>query len=136
MKERFEALAEAYGGDISRWPDELREEASLLATQDPDFARAVLAREARLDAALHELPRAAASADLFERIVATAPPLRRRGGWRLWLGPAGLGAALAGVAAAGVLLGMQISGGAAATGETASAQSVAALDVSTVSEES
>jgi hypothetical protein len=135
MKERFQELAEAYGGDISRWPPELREEASLWAAQEIEFARGVLAREARLDAALHELPRVAASADLFERIVGSAPPLKRRPRWRQWLAPAGLGAALAGVAAAGVLLGVQLSGRAAVTND-ASGQSVAALDVSTVSEES
>lgn len=132
-KERFQELAEAYGGEIARWPAELREEAALLAAAEPAFARAVLAREAQLDAALDELPRAAASAELFERIVAGAPALRRaRPAWRLWLAPAGLGAALAGIAAAGVLLGVEVR--AYGVSSDSSAQSVADLDVSAVSE--
>lgn len=130
-KERFQALAEAYGAEIAGWPAEVREEAALLATADPAFAQAVLARESMLDAALDALPRAIASADLYARIVASAPAPRRR--WRLWLAPAGLGAALAGVAAAGLLVGVQLGEGASVSPE-ASAQAVADLDVSTVPE--
>jgi hypothetical protein len=130
-KTRFKALAEAYGAEIAGWPAEVREEAALLAAADPAFAQAVLARESKLDAALDALPRATASSALYERIVASAPALRRR--WRLWLAPAGLGAALAGVAAAGLLLGVQLGQGASISPE-ASAQAVADLDVSTVPE--
>lgn len=130
-KTRFKALAEAYGAEIAGWPAEVREEAALLAAADPAFARAVLARESMLDAALDALPRATASSTLHERIVASAPAPRRR--WRLWLAPAGLGAALAGVAAAGLLLGVQLGQGSSISPE-ASAQAVADLDVSTVPE--
>jgi hypothetical protein len=71
--------------------------------------------------------------------VTTAPALRRRRRWSLWVAPAGLGAGLAAVAAAGAILGVQVGAhvgsetGAAATAE--SAQAVADLDVSAVSEE-
>ena len=130
-KERFQALAEAYGAAIAGWPAELREEAALFAAADPAFAQAVLTRESQLDAALDALPRATASAALYERILATAPSPRRR--WRLWLAPAGLGAALAGVAAAGLLVGVQL-GESSAVSPEASAQAVADLDVSTVPE--
>jgi hypothetical protein len=132
-KQRFEELAQAFGGDITRWPARLRDEASLLAAGEPEFARAVLSREDRLDAALDELPRVVAPAALFEAIVTTAPPLRRRWGWRVCVAPAGLGAGLAAVAAAGVVMGAQVDWSAGANTE-ASAQSVADLDVSYVSE--
>lgn len=133
-KEEFQQLAQAYGGEVARWPAALREEAALFAASEAGFAQAVLACEARLDAALDELPRAPASAELFGRIVASAPPLRRRPRWRWWLAPAGLGAALASVAAAGVIIGAQVGEHTAVSAET-SAQAVADLDVSSVAEE-
>lgn len=135
-KEQFRELAEAYGGELARWPTALRDEAALLAASEPEFVQAVLVREARLDAALDELPRAPASGEVFERIVAGAPPLRQRQSrrrWRWWLAPAGLGAVLAGVAAAGVVLGVQVSERSTVSPEQ-SAQAVADLDVSAVSE--
>jgi hypothetical protein len=134
-RERFEELARAYGGEIARWPAELRDEASLLAAAEPAFARAVLSEEARLDAALDDLPRAPASAGLFEAIVAAAPTSRgrrRSGLWGWWIAP--LGAVLAATAAAGVIVGVQIGVENARSAE-ASAQSVADLDVSAVSAE-
>lgn len=130
-KERFQALAEAYGAEIAGWPAEYRDDAALLAAADSAFAQAVLAREAQLDAALDALPRVPASAALVERILASAPAPRRR--WRLWLAPAGLGAALAGVAAAGLLVGVQLGASSSVNAEV-SAQAVADLDVSTVQE--
>jgi hypothetical protein len=132
-REQFQALAEAYGGEIARWPAAVRDEAAVFATAEPGEARAVLAREAELDAALDLLPRATASAGLYERIVADAPAPRRGARWRLWLTPAGLGAALAGVAAAGLVLGVQL-GDRTSINSDASAQAVADLDVSTVAE--
>lgn len=130
-KERFQALAEAYGAEIANWPVADREEAALLAAADPAFAQAVLTRESLLDAALDALPRLPVSAALYERVLASAPVPRRR--WRLWLAPAGLGAALAGAAAAGLLVGVQLVQTSAVSPE-ASAQAVADLDVSTVPE--
>lgn len=132
-KEQFQALAEAYGGEISRWPAAMRDEAALFAAAEPTLTQAVLAREAELDAALDQLPRATASAALHERILADAPGRPRRVRWRLWLTPAGLGAALAGAAAAGLVLGVQLSDR-SAIDYNASAQAVADLDVSTVAE--
>jgi hypothetical protein len=133
-KEEFQALAEAFGGEIARWPAAQRDEAALLSASERTFAGAVLARESGLDAVLDELPRPTASAALFEQIVASAPPSRSKPHWRFWLAPAGLGAALAGVAAAGVLLGVQVSERSAVNADTAG-PSVADLDVSAVQEE-
>jgi hypothetical protein len=132
-KQRFEDLAGAYGGDIARWPAAVRDEAALLATAEPEFARAVLTAEGALDAALDEAPRAPASSALFEQIVAAAPPLRRRKSWRMWIAPAGLSAGLAAATAAGLLAGAQLSWTSRAGVETSS-QAVADLDVSSISE--
>ena len=132
-KAQFQALAEAYGGEIARWPAAVREEAALLAAAHPAFARAVLSLEIRLDEALDALPRATASRALFEQIVASAPAPRRRS-WLVWLVPAGVGTALASATAAGLMLGVQLSQ-ASATSAEASAQAVADLDVFSVSED-
>ncbi len=48
---RFAALADSYGGDISRWPEIFRDEARALAAASAQ-ARARLAEAARLDTAL------------------------------------------------------------------------------------
>jgi hypothetical protein len=133
-KDQFQELAEAYGGDIARWPERVRDEAALLAAAEPGFAQATLAREADLDAALDALPRTQASTAVYDRILADAPVPRRRRAWRFWLAPAGVGAALAGVAAAGLMLGVQL-GERSTVSADASAQAVADLDVSAVAEE-
>lgn len=134
-KDEFQALAETYGGEVARWPTGLREDAALLATAEPAFAQAALAREASLDAALDALPRTRASTALYDRILADAPVVRRRGRfWRLWLAPAGVGAALASIAAAGMIIGVQL-GEQSTVSADASAQSVADLDVSAIAEE-
>jgi hypothetical protein len=137
-KERFEELAAAYGADLTRWPAEVREEAALLAAAEPGFAQNVLGREEALDAALDALPLRPASSALFERVVESAPPLRRRRlRWRGWLAPAGLGAGLAAATAAGVLLGAQLSQHAssnvAQTADATTARAIAEVDVSGLS---
>lgn len=106
-RDRFEELAEAYGGDVSRWPVEAREAAALLMAAEPGFTGEVLARADRLDAALDSWRPAPASAALVERIVAAAPRARPR--WPTWLSPTALGAGLAAACAAGVIAGVQIS---------------------------
>jgi hypothetical protein len=105
--ERFEALAEAYGGDVSRWPAEVLDGAALLMTGEPAYTRAVLERAGRLDAALDAWRPKPASAGLTERILAAAPAAVRRR-WPKWLSPAALGAGLAAACAAGVLAGVQV----------------------------
>jgi hypothetical protein len=141
-KEEFQELAAAYGGEMARWPAARRDEAALLLAQAPEFARSVLAREAGLDAVLDELPRAPPAPALFERIVAGAPPQRRRRRWRFWLAPAGLGAALAGVAAAGVMLGVQVGqrtsgalGASLASADAGAARAIADFDLTGLAED-
>jgi hypothetical protein len=105
---RFEELADAYGGDVSRWPAEARDAAAVLMAEEPAVTGEALARAEALDAALDSWRPAPASAGLAERITAGAPR-SRRGRWPLWLSPAALGAGLAAACAAGVIVGMGVS---------------------------
>src|SRR5687768_2109928 len=99
--ERFEILAEAYGGDVARWPDAEREAAAELMAAQPAWARDVLAGAGDLDAALMAYAAPRGSAGLAERIGAGAPKARAR--WVGWLLPAGMGVGLATACAAGVI---------------------------------
>lgn len=105
--ERFEALAEAYGGDVARWPLTDREAAAEWMAIEPRRAGAILGRAGDLDAALAAFAPPHASADLADRIVARAPRPRPR--WVGWLWPAGMGAGLAAACVAGVLAGAQLA---------------------------
>jgi len=105
--ERFEILAEAYGGDVARWPDAEREAAAELMAARPAWPREVLTGAGELDAALAAYAPLRGSPGLAERIVAGAP--KRRARWVGWLLPAGMGAGLAAACAAGVLAGAQLS---------------------------
>lgn len=108
-RERFETLAEAYGGDVARWPAETRDTAMVLMTADPDYAREVLARAAALDGLMAAYGVERPSGALAGRIVAQAEAVRRRPFWAGWLAPAGLGVGLAAACAAGVVLGVQLT---------------------------
>ena len=105
--ERFETLAEAYGGDVARWPDAERAGAAALMTAEPAWAQRVLAEAGALDALLDAAPAIVASSGLSARVLAGAPRPRRA--WRGWLLPAGMGAGLAAACAAGVVAGAQLS---------------------------
>jgi len=104
--ERFETLAEAWGGDVARWPHAEREAAAALMAERPAWAERVLAGAGALDAALSELAASRGTAGLADRIAARAPKARPR--WQGWLVPAGMGAGLAAACAAGVVMGVQI----------------------------
>jgi hypothetical protein len=124
--ERFEALAEAYGGDVSRWPLEARDGAALLMAAEPGFTGAALARAERLDTALDAWRPAPASAGLMQRILAAAPAAVRRR-WPVWLSPAALGAGLAAACAAGVVLGVQVSAHSSEAQEVAVTNTLSAI---------
>jgi len=106
---RFQALAEAYGGDITRWPAEEREAATLTLALFPDLADGLLADESRLDAALDSWRPSVVSHRLQQAILEAAPAPRRTYGFVGWLRGAGLGAGLAAACAAGVVMGAQMS---------------------------
>jgi hypothetical protein len=107
---RFRALAEAYGGDLERWPEQERAWARELAVRSAD-ARAALAGEQGLDALLAAadtpaLPRAlAARLEQLPPKTAVVRPLRLPR--RAFCAPA-LGWAAA--AAIGLWLGAQSAG--------------------------
>lgn len=132
-RQRFQELAEAYGGEVARWPLAEREAAALLMAEDPDFTRQTLAEADSLDALLDAWRPAPASSRLMEAILAVAPAPRPQPRWRGWLMPAGLGAGLAAACAAGVLFGVQLEQRAA--GGDASVSAVADLDLSGLSED-
>lgn len=107
--ERFETLADAYGGDLRRWPEAEREAARALLDSDPRAT--VLLREADgLDALLDAAPRPAPSHVLREAVIAGAAGVglraRRRGpGPLAWLSGAGWAAA----ACAGAVFGINLT---------------------------
>ena len=128
-RERFESLAEAYGGDVSRWPPEAREAAALLMTAEPEFTRGALARAGVLDAALDAWRPAHGGPALLDRILAAAPQARARR-WTAWLSPAALGAGLAAACVAGVLVGAQLSQHASTAQEMAVTNTLTAVSAS------
>lgn len=70
--ERFKTLADAWGGDVARWPAADQAEARLLAERS-EAARAALADAARLDMLLNAAASPALSPALADRVAALAP---------------------------------------------------------------
>ena len=105
--ERLQALAEAYGGDLRRWPADQRAFAESLVAADP-AARVLLDEAAALDALLDASPSVAPSADLTARVLRAAPGARAKSRPRraVWF----LGAGWAAAACAGVAFGMVLTG--------------------------
>jgi hypothetical protein len=102
--ERFEDLAEIYGGDIARWPEGEREAARALLASEAGRLTPVLAAAAQLDRLLDLAPAQRPDAALMGRLISAAP--QPAGGGRRWI--AGLSAALglSAAAFAGVLVGV------------------------------
>lgn len=102
--ERFAALAEAYGGDLRRWPESERAPAHE-HVQETMEAADVLTRAGNLDEALSAYEAPAPSLQLYHRIAAQRerPP---RTGLRLatWLSGLGAVGVLAGGVAAGAVV--------------------------------
>lgn len=106
--ERFEELADAFGGDTARWPAAERDAAAALMLRAPDLARGVLAEAEALDAVLDAWRPAHVPAALLEQVLAKAPR-RRAAGLAAWLWRGAIGASLAGACAAGLLMGVTLS---------------------------
>jgi hypothetical protein len=104
--ERFEDLAEIYGGDIARWPEGQREAARALLAAEAGRLSPVLAAAAQLDRLLDLAPAQRPDAALMGRLISAAP--QPAGGGRRWI--AGLTAAfgLTAAAFAGVLVGVTV----------------------------
>jgi hypothetical protein len=105
---RFDALLEAYGADMARWPEADRAEAEAFAAA-PE-AQASLHAARALDRLLDAYQAEAPSLALRQRILARAPQARAARGWRLtgavWLS----GASLAAACAAGLVVGISLGG--------------------------
>lgn len=105
--QRFEVLADAYGGDVARWPTDERESAAALMISEPAFAQTTLTRASALDDALDAWRPMAATHEFRAKAIAAAPAPRRR--LAAWFWGAGLGAGLAAACAAGLAVGVAIS---------------------------
>jgi len=110
--ERLTQLAQAYGADLRRWPDDARVDARALAAADP-AARRILDEAAALDAVLDASARAEARPALRDRVLASAieaglrPRARRAFGLDriAWT----LGAGWAAAACAGIVAGVGLT---------------------------
>lgn len=102
---RFAALAEAYGGEIGRWPPGERAVALAYVADHPE-APEILRREQRLDASLDAYRLAAPGAVLQQAIVGLAPAGQAAGRLWRWLTGAGIGLGLAAACASGAAAGM------------------------------
>jgi hypothetical protein len=109
--DRFATLADAFGGDIRRWPDAERAAAWNFLKVEPDLAEPLLRSARRIDAALDQAPSFVPSAALRDLVLASAPraAVRTAGGGHplRWLAPTGFAAACA----AGALFGLIASHG-------------------------
>lgn len=106
--DRFRTLAEAYGGDLARWPAADRAGAETFAAAHAEEAASILLAERDLDAWL-DTDAVAVPAGLSASVLAAAPRARAaRPVWR-WVAAASLGLALAGSAAAGVAAGLTLT---------------------------
>ncbi|MDP2260707.1 MAG: hypothetical protein Q8J89_13430 [Caulobacter sp.] len=116
--ERFQLLAEAWGGAIARWPAETQDAAYAFMAAAPERADAVLAEARATDALLDAAVSPAPSAALRDHVIARAPAARpeRARLWR-WMTGAGVGAALTAATAAGVMAGVNLSLARAPVGE-------------------
>ncbi len=109
---RFGDLAEAWGGDLRRWPETDRDAARAFADARPRDAERLLFEADALDALLDASPRPTVSMALRDRITAAASTGRKmRAAWPslrklMWLGGAGWAAA----ACAGVVFGTNLGG--------------------------
>lgn len=78
---RFEDLADAWGGNLLRWPDDVREEAEALLQSEPSAA-AYLSEAARLDLLLNATSSTAANEWLEHRIMKAFPMPAFEADWR------------------------------------------------------
>lgn len=110
---RFVELAEAFGGDLRRWPDAEAAAARAWVDASPLAAERALFEARQMDAVLFASPNPVVSAALRDRVIASAAKAGSRGpmAWPslrklLWLGGAGWAAA----ACAGVVFGTTLGG--------------------------
>jgi len=116
--ERFQLLAEAWGGAIARWPAGTQDDAYAFMAAAPDQADAILARARATDDLLDQAVSVTPSAALRDRVLAAAPaPRTGRSRLRRWVTGAGVGAGLAAATMAGLMAGVNLSMAQAPAGE-------------------
>lgn len=129
--DRLTVLAEAWGGDLRRWPVAEQAAAERLLAVDP-AARAVLDAATAFDSLLSTSPQPRVPAALRDRVIATAARagLKPRPARRFWLDRLVLasGAGWAAAACAGVVAGLSLT-----TYMTADVQTDAVLYQATLS---
>lgn len=107
--ERFERLADAWGGDLHRWPAVDRDAAQGFLAEAPR-AHAVLARAGALDELLdaHVVasPSAAWARDVLDALPRSAPRRSRVGRWHWGLSQWWFGAGVAGLGLVGAGIGV------------------------------
>jgi hypothetical protein len=110
---RFGELADAFGGDVRRWPESERHAARAWIDAHPLAAERALFDARQTDAALFASPNPVVSMALRDRVLASAATagLKARSAWPslrklLWIGGAGWAAA----ACAGVVFGANLGG--------------------------
>ena len=125
--ERFRALADAFGGIISRWPHEYQGPASRLAGHAE--ATAILADALALDQVMDKWRVPALSRELAARVAASAPVMTQSfvRQVRLWWSGIGIAAALAG-SMAGIATVAMVAPAEMATGGSTSFGDIAAPD--------
>jgi hypothetical protein len=104
-EERFSALADAYGGDIARWPADEQADAKAWRVANAPRAVAILNEASTLDLMLGSAVVAAPGFVLRDRIVASARVARKPVRTLLWASATGMMAACA----AGVMMGVNMS---------------------------
>jgi hypothetical protein len=105
MIARFQALADAYGGDIARWPTDEQADARAWRVINPMEALAILKEANALDLLLDSGTVASPGPVLRDRITASARQARKPVRTLLWASATGLMAACA----AGLMLGVNLS---------------------------
>ena len=133
-RDRFQGLAEAYGGDIGRWPASEQAAALSLVARQPTWSDEVLREALRLDQALDQWRVTEAGHVLRETVIARAPRLLRRARYATRILGSGAGLGLAGASAAGlaagVFLGVQANHARLDTLDLASPDEAAVSDIS------
>jgi hypothetical protein len=109
--DRFQSLADAFGGSITRWPADVQDAAFAFTAAAPDAAARALALARELDDDLDEAERLSPSSALRQRVIDAAPRARRllRTPFQRWAAGAGVGAGLAAATAAGLIAGVNLS---------------------------
>lgn len=115
--ERFAELAEAYGGDVTRWPLACRDAAAELMILQPQATAQMLEAAGELDWALHQWRAPSPGPALQAAVLTAAPRPKVEQAWRTWIWRTGLGAGLMAAGAAGLMAGVVVSAAVAPTSD-------------------